>query len=150
MGGFLKQFCPGKPTYTENNIPSLVGKVFIVTGGNAGVGLEIVKILYAKGGTVHIASRSLSKIEAEIQSIKALHKGSPGQLKSLHLDLSDLTMIPTCVSAFLAQESRLDVLFNNAGISGVPAGSVSAQGQSSLPWNSHLRLRTESVLGVRP
>lgn len=34
------------------------GKVFIVTGGNQGVGFELCKMLRGTGATVYIASRS--------------------------------------------------------------------------------------------
>lgn len=105
-----------------------MGKVFIVTGGNSGVGFEVVKILYSKGGTVYIASRSPSKVATAVEEIMSLYPASPGQLKSLHLDLNDLTTVPTCASTFLAQESRLDVLWNNAGIARAPVGSLSIQG----------------------
>ncbi|KAK9238845.1 hypothetical protein V1525DRAFT_82374 [Lipomyces kononenkoae] len=128
MGGILAQNFPPSPTFTEKNVPSLAGKVFIVTGGNSGVGLELVKILYSKGGTVYIAGRSPKKTAAEIETIKSIHTVTAGHLKSLPLDLSDLTTVPVCASTFLAQESRLDVLFNNAGIAHVPAGSVTVQG----------------------
>jgi NAD(P)-dependent dehydrogenase (short-subunit alcohol dehydrogenase family) len=128
MGGVITQLFPPSPAFTEKDIPSLVGKVFIVTGGNAGVGLELVKILYSKGATVYIASRSPTKIATEIEVIKSIHAPSLGHIKSLHLDLSDLTTIPTCASTFLAQESRLDVLWNNAGVSQAPVGSTTTQG----------------------
>lgn len=56
----LTQIYPPKPGFTEKNVPagSQRGRVFIVTGGNAGIGLELTKLLYAAGGTVYIASRS--------------------------------------------------------------------------------------------
>ena len=44
----------------------------------------------------------------------------------VHLD--DLTTIKPAVEAFTLKESKLDVLFNNAGVSLPPAGSLSAQG----------------------
>lgn len=128
MREFITQLFPPSPTFTEKSIPSLAGKVFIITGGNAGVGLEVVKILYSKGGTVYIASRSASKIATEIESIKSTFPESSGTIRSLIIDLSDLASISACVSSFLVQESRLDVLFNNAGVSRRPAGSTSAQG----------------------
>lgn len=131
MGGVLTQMFPPKPKYTDKDVPSLAGNVFIVTGGNAGVGLEIVKILYAKGGTVYIASRSAEKIDAEIKALESTAEAGAGTLKRLIIDLADLTTIAACASSFLAQESRLDVLFNNAGISGQPPGSVSAQGEEA-------------------
>ncbi|KAH8596813.1 hypothetical protein B0O99DRAFT_509324 [Bisporella sp. PMI_857] len=115
--GLWMQFFPGKATFTENNIASLIGKVFIVTGGNAGIGLELVKVLYSKGGTVYMAGRSTTSITTEITAIKSAYQESRGQLKGLNIDLSDLTTIQLCVSAFLTQESRLDVLWNNAGVS---------------------------------
>jgi NAD(P)-dependent dehydrogenase (short-subunit alcohol dehydrogenase family) len=126
MGTIINQLFPPTPAFTEINIQSLVGKVFIVTGGNSGVGLEVVKILYSKGGTVYMAGRSADLIATEIESIKQLHPESAGTLKSLIVDLSDLTTIIPCVSSFLAKESRLDVLFNNAGVS--RGGSTSVQG----------------------
>ncbi|KAJ0279574.1 hypothetical protein CBS470a_009186 [Colletotrichum nupharicola] len=91
----LTQIYPPKPTFTEADVPanSQRGRVFIVTGGNAGIGLELTKILYAAGATVYIASRS----------------------EFLHLDLNDLTIVKAAAKTFAEQESRLDVLWNNAG-----------------------------------
>ncbi|KAG0651101.1 Short-chain dehydrogenase reductase [Hyphodiscus hymeniophilus] len=131
MGGVVAQLLPGTPHFTEKDIPSLIGKVFIVTGGNSGVGFELVKILYSKGGTVYIASRSPTKVATAIEEIKSSNPQSQGHLKSLHLDLGDLTTILPCATAFLAQESRLDVLWNNAGIARAPVGSLSAQGHEA-------------------
>lgn len=56
----LTQIYPPKPTFTDADVPagSQNGRVFIVTGGNAGIGLELTKILYAAGATVYIASRT--------------------------------------------------------------------------------------------
>lgn len=47
MGTFLslyREFFPPKPTYSVDDIPDLTGRVYIVTGGNSGVGTEIVKV----------------------------------------------------------------------------------------------------------
>ncbi|KAB8265824.1 NAD(P)-binding protein [Aspergillus pseudonomiae] len=128
MGGTWAQMLPGTAEFTDSNLDSQAGKVFIVTGGNAGIGLELVKMLYGAGATVYMAGRSPSKIAAEIENITAQPSETPGVLKSLHVDLGDLTTIAKAVSTFLQQESRLDVLWNNAGIAHVPAGSTSAQG----------------------
>lgn len=128
MGGTWAQMLPGSVEFTNSDLPSQAGKVFIVTGGNAGIGLELVKMLYGKGGTVYMAGRSASKIAAAIENVTVHPSKTPGVLKSLHVDLGDLTTISKAVSTFLEQETRLDVLWNNAGIAHVPTGSTSAQG----------------------
>jgi NAD(P)-dependent dehydrogenase (short-subunit alcohol dehydrogenase family) len=128
MGASFTQLFPPKPTFAEENLPSLQGKVFIVTGGTNGVGLELAKMLYQKGGTVYLPCRSPTKATQIIDSIRKAFPESTGNLKPLKLDLNDLKSVATCASAFLAQETRLDVLWNNAGISYAPPEEVTAQG----------------------
>jgi hypothetical protein len=53
------QWFPPSPTFTEIDVPSQTGRVFIVTGGNAGVGYELCKMLYGTGATIYMTSRSL-------------------------------------------------------------------------------------------
>lgn len=131
MGAWTQLF-PPSPHFTEAQTPSLAGKVFIVTGGNSGVGYELAKILYSKGGNVYLAGRTASKVAKAIEEIKAevatIPGSTAGKLDSLTIDLGNLTTVAPCVSDFLSKESRLDVLFNNAGLSRQPAGSVTTQG----------------------
>jgi NADPH:quinone reductase-like Zn-dependent oxidoreductase len=54
----LDQWFPPKPLFTETDVPLQTGKVFIVTGGNSGVGYELISMLYGKGATIYMASRS--------------------------------------------------------------------------------------------
>lgn len=130
MGATWTQFFPPKPTFREADVPSQAGKVFVVTGANTGIGLELARILYSKSGTVYLTGRSEKKITSAIEQIETDVKNTStaGRLKSLVFDLSDLTTIPTAAKTILDQETRLDVIFNNAGIAHVPAGSTSAQG----------------------
>lgn len=128
MQAAFTQLFPGKPTFTEDNVPSLEGRVFMVTGGTSGIGLELVHMLYAKGGTVYLPCRSDTKGTQTINALRAAHPGSTGDLKTLQIDLNDLSSVAACASAFLAQESRLDVLFNNAGMSYAPVDEVTVQG----------------------
>ena len=116
------------PTLTETDVPDLSSKVLLVTGGNSGVGYQLAQILYRAHGTVYIAGRSPSKCQAAVESIKASTPESRGRLEVLHLDLADLSSIKASAEDFLARESRLDVLWNNAGVMVPPKGSVTAQG----------------------
>ncbi|KAJ9652617.1 short-chain alcohol dehydrogenase [Neophaeococcomyces mojaviensis] len=115
------------PTLTEQNLPDQTGKVHIVTGGYAGVGEQLVKILYDKGAKVYIAGRSESKAKTSIQRIKSDLPHATGQLIFLQLDLSDLSSIKASAQEFLSKEERLDVLVNNAGVMFPPEGTKTKQ-----------------------
>jgi NAD(P)-dependent dehydrogenase (short-subunit alcohol dehydrogenase family) len=130
MGVTLSQFFPPHPTLTEQNLPSQKSKVFIVTGGTSGVGYHLATILYQSGGKVYIAGRTEAKAKQAIEEIKSLSPddSSAGELENLTLELDDLSSIKASAEAFKAKESKLDVLWNNAGVSLPPVGSVSKQG----------------------
>jgi retinol dehydrogenase-12 len=99
-----------------------------VTGGNAGVGKEVARILHSKHARVYVAARSQSKATEAIESIKNSNRESKGSLEYLHLDLNDLTTIKASAQEFLAKENKLHVLFNNAGVMTPTQGSKTAQG----------------------
>jgi len=96
--------------FTEKDIHS---SVFIVTDGSAGIGLELVKILYSKRGTLYIAGRSPTKISSEIEAKNSIPTTNPANMKSLFLDLNVLNTVKTCVFTFLTQESRRHFLCTN-------------------------------------
>jgi len=94
----------------------LAGRVFLVTGGNTGIGRATAEGLAARGGRVWIASRSRAKGEEAVAAIKA----STGNdaVGFLALDLADLESVQACAKAFLALGEPLHVLVNNAGVAG--------------------------------
>jgi NAD(P)-dependent dehydrogenase (short-subunit alcohol dehydrogenase family) len=124
----LMQYWPPAPTFTEKDVDSQTSRVFIVTGGNQGVGLELIKMLYPTGAVIYMASRSRSRAEEAIQRVIATDPSGAARLKFLHLDLGDLDIVRSAAKAFSEQESRLDVLWNNAGVGAVPVGSKTKKG----------------------
>jgi hypothetical protein len=111
------QFFPPKPRFTEKDIPAdLQGKVYMATGANCGMGLELARILYAQNAKVYLACHSADKAAIAISSIKTSAPKSTGQLVFLPLDLADLRKVKAAAQSFLTQESMLHVLFNNAGV----------------------------------
>jgi retinol dehydrogenase-12 len=128
MGSQFSQMFPPTPRFTETSLPDLSGKVYIVTGASAGIGKELSRLLYSRNGTVYLAARTASKASAAISSIKEAFPDSTGTLHYLHLDLDDLSGIKASAESFLAKESRLHVLFNNAGVMIPPQGSTTKQG----------------------
>lgn len=131
------QWFPPSPQFTEKDVPSQVGKVFIVTGGNTGVGYALIKMLYGTGAKIYMASRSkvitphsplpfhpltIPQDKAE-KAILTLTQESPapktpGYIRFLQLDLSDLPSVKKAAETFAQQEGKLDILWNNAGVGG--------------------------------
>ncbi|KAJ7679459.1 hypothetical protein DFH06DRAFT_974876 [Mycena polygramma] len=97
----------------ERDMPDLSGKIILVTGGNAGIGYETVKQLLLKNAKVYLAARSPERAAA---AIKRLEDETKRMAIFIQLDLSDLPSVRRAADAFLAQESRLDILFNNGGV----------------------------------
>jgi NAD(P)-dependent dehydrogenase (short-subunit alcohol dehydrogenase family) len=65
---------------------------------------------------------------ATIERIKSAHPDSKGELVFLTLDLADLSTIKRSADEFLSRETRLDVLWLNAGVMIPPAGWKTKQG----------------------
>jgi NAD(P)-dependent dehydrogenase (short-subunit alcohol dehydrogenase family) len=104
------------PTFTTENIPDLTSKVIIVTGSNAGLGLETVRQLGRHGPAhIYIATRSRDKAEAAIQCLQQ-DNANICPISFLQLDLASFQSIKTAAKEFSSKESRLDILVNNAGI----------------------------------
>ncbi|KAI3339761.1 hypothetical protein F4824DRAFT_36535 [Ustulina deusta] len=125
----LSQLFPPKPGFTEQDLPQLHGKVYLITGGNTGLGKELARMLYSKHAKVYLAARSEAKANAAIDDIKKAEPSSQGELVFVKLDLADLTTIKASAQEFLRKEKQLHVLFNNAGVMKPdPANSKTAQG----------------------
>jgi retinol dehydrogenase-12 len=103
-------------------------QVFLITGSSSGIGKELAQILYSKDARVYVAARSKDKANTAIEAIKVAVPKSKGSLIFLHLDLDDLTTVKKSANEFLSKESRLDVLWNNAGVMIPPQGSKTMQG----------------------
>ena len=90
----------------------LRGKVAIVTGGHAGLGLETTRVLSNARATVVIGSRDLKKAQMAVAKMKNVEIGQ--------LDLASPNSIDRFANAFLSSNRPLDLLINNAGIMATP------------------------------
>ena len=121
--------------WTIKDIPDLTGKTIIVTGANSGLGFESVKAFASKGALVIIACRSLNRGEVAKKQITESYPTS--KLKVMELNLMDLESITDFVTRFKQNNTRLDVLLNNAGIMTVPYG-LTKNGFESQVGTNHL------------
>ncbi|KAL4248548.1 NAD(P)-binding domain superfamily protein [Abortiporus biennis] len=70
------------------DIPDLNGKVILVTGGNANLGLHTIKHLARHGAKVYMGARSETRAKEALEQLKAEGPGN-GEVVWLKLDLSD-------------------------------------------------------------
>src|SRR5260221_11601028 len=96
-----------------NDGTSMAGKVCLVTGATAGIGLETARELARRGATVVIVSRSRERCEATARAIRE-QSGNPA-VEFLVADLSAQAEVRRVASEFRERFPRLDVLVNNAG-----------------------------------
>lgn len=85
----------------------------LVTGGNSGLGLEMVRAFIKAGHEVMIAARDLGKTLGVIQ---ALEQEVPGaRLHAVGLDLADFDSIDAAARQILTVLTQLDTVMLNAG-----------------------------------
>lgn len=95
----------------------LLAQVFLVTGGNSGIGKATCLQLLKHGGKVYLAARSADKARDAIEElVREAGEAARERLVVHQLDLGDLQAVRRSAEAFLAKEARLDVLFNNAQV----------------------------------
>jgi NAD(P)-dependent dehydrogenase (short-subunit alcohol dehydrogenase family) len=104
--------------WTEADLPSQEGRVFIVTGANAGLGFETARALASRRGLVVLACRRLEAAEEAAARIRAAIPRAAVEVQLL--DLADLSSVQAFAARITGRLERLDCLVNNAGIMGVP------------------------------
>lgn len=90
-------------------------KSALVTGANKGIGFEVARQLAQNGFFVYVGSRNLASGVAAVEKLKA--DGLP-HVEALHLDVTSPESITNARTVVGAKTEALDVLVNNAGISG--------------------------------
>lgn len=106
------------PAFTPDSLPSLSGKVYFVTGGNAGIGYQTVLYLSKKHAKVYMGARSETKGRAAIASIQELVPDADVHL--MILDHMNLSSVAAAAKEFSLREAKLHGLVLNAGIMAVP------------------------------
>ncbi|KAH8199883.1 hypothetical protein TruAng_005939 [Truncatella angustata] len=118
----------------EKDIPSLTGKVVVVTGGTAGIGRATVLAL-AKRQPAHLyfTGRNTRSAQSVIDGAK---ESSPGvEITFVKLDMNSLAAVKEACTQFT--HDRLDILMCNAGIMQQPPG-VSVNGYERHFATNHL------------
>ena len=106
---------PFTPASTADDVLAgidLTGRNAIVTGGHAGIGLEVTRALSKAGAFVTVGARDPSRAAAALAPVERVE---PGQL-----DLVDPRSIAAFAARWLESDRPLHMLINGAGASGGP------------------------------
>jgi len=127
----------GKHGWTPGSLPDQNGKVFVITGGNSGIGLEAARMLGRRCGTVVLLCRSLPRAN---EAIEELMRTSPANCdySAIECDLADLSSVASAAEKVRAEHERIDALINNAGIMMVPERTLTKDGFEMHFGTNHL------------
>jgi NAD(P)-dependent dehydrogenase (short-subunit alcohol dehydrogenase family) len=100
-------------------------KKALITGANKSIGFETARQLLKKGYFVYLGSRDLQKGEEAVAKLK---REGFGNVRPIAIDVSD----PASVTSARQRVDSLDVLINNAGISGGFPQTATATGRETI------------------
>ncbi|WP_213001291.1 SDR family oxidoreductase [Winogradskya consettensis] len=124
---------PRTPAIT---VPSLSGKIAVVTGASDGVGLGLATRLAGAGAEVVMPVRNQRKGEAAIAKIRQQHPEAVVSLREL--DLSSLESVAALGATLRGEDRPIHILVNNAGVMTPPERQVTADGFELQFGSNHL------------
>ena len=96
----------------------LSGKLVVVTGGSAGLGIETIRVLAKCGAKVVSTVRDQEKGQIALETVK---KSVPdADVELAILDLFDLDSVRKCGKEIAENFPKIDILINNAGVMAAP------------------------------
>lgn len=118
----------------------LDGKICLVTGAARGIGAAIADAFIGEGARV-----LLTDIDDELGSATAAALGVHASYR--HLDVRDEAQWESVIADLLTEHGRLDVLVNNAGITGLEEGTAAHDPEhaSLADWHAVHRTNLDGV-----
>jgi len=110
----------------------LEGRVAVVTGGGGGIGSAGALALAEAGADIAVVGRNRAKLEASAVAIER----AGGRALVVEASVTDEASVATARDEILAEFGRIDILFNNAGITSPKL----AADMSITEWNAILEV----------
>ena len=110
--------------FMENLTGLHLGKVALITGGSAGIGGQVARLLAMGGARVMLVARRESELEimraqivGELEDVG--YSGAERRVRTMAgVDVGDVATLRKAVDGTLAAFGRIDYLINNAGVAG--------------------------------
>jgi 3-oxoacyl-[acyl-carrier protein] reductase len=93
-------------------MPTLSGRVAVVTGGASGIGRAIARRLAAEGARVALADVNADGLSAVAEEMR----GEGGEALAVTTDVADSGQVETLFARVIERWGTVDILSNNAGI----------------------------------
>lgn len=120
----------------------LAGKVCIITGGGKGIGAATALEFVREGALVEIGDTDGVAMEQTASEIERQY--GPGKVWSTEVDVTEFERVTNWVEQIHVRHHKIDVLFNNAGVSAVgPLHQVSEE-----LWNKVIAVNLTGVYHV--
>lgn len=107
----------------------LEGAVAVVTGGAGGIGRGIVGALLRRGATAVIADVEAGAVDAAVGDL-----GAVGKVSGHCVDITDEEAVADVADAVYDAHGRVDLLFNNAGVTSGGGGKPWQQEPNDWRW----------------
>ncbi|MEG9862998.1 MAG: SDR family oxidoreductase [Parvularculales bacterium] len=130
----LKQF--GSKGWTPEQLGSLIGKTYIITGATAGTGFEAARTLLSKGAKVVMLNRNENKSNATVELFKQ-EFGSDADISFVQMDLAVMQSVRDAAEEILKNILHIDALICNAGIAQVAKQQMTKDGFESQIGVNH-------------
>ena len=126
----------GPEGWTPEQLGSLAGKTYVITGANAGAGFEATRILLSKGAKVVMLNRSAEKSAAAIATLNK-EFGDDADVTFIRMDLAVLESVREAAAELIEKIPRIDALICNAAIAQVAKQEITADGFESQLGVNH-------------
>jgi len=126
----------GPKGWTPEQLGSLRGKTYVITGANAGTGFEATRVFLSKGAKVVMMNRNADKSTIAIATLKQ-EFGNDADVTFVHMDLAVLDSVRSAVAEVVEKVPRIDALICNAAIAQVAKQEITVDGFESQLGVNH-------------
>jgi NAD(P)-dependent dehydrogenase (short-subunit alcohol dehydrogenase family) len=98
---------------SREQIPSLAGKIVLITGASQGIGRALAEAFAHEGCNVVLTARNQSKLEQAARELRRGHR----KVLVVACDVREPEQVEALMAEVRRKFRRLDILINNAGVS---------------------------------